>query len=122
MRKCVADGAANKYKLENTKMILYLYDDIDLRDTLLEEWFVEEIEKAEELDNATARTKRTQKHTRAYIKDALDNMSALENNCPVILPAFTFPHFSAYLTSQKKLQQHQLLMEMEEGKQHQWNT
>ena len=56
------------------------------------------MEKAEELDNVTARTNITQKHVCTYIKiHTLGSISALQNNCPVILPALTFPQFSANL-------------------------
>ena len=103
MKKCVADGAANKYRLENVKLILWIYDDVDLREILLEEWFVEEMEKAEELDNTNSNTKKSRKHTRTYIKSTLDALSFAQNNCPVILPSLTFRHFSNYLTSRKKI-------------------
>ena len=103
MKKVVADGASNRYRVENIKFMLYLYDNEVYRETVLEEWFVIEMEKAVEEDNKNPVTKKKRPNARQLCKEKLDNMNYHDrNSCPIILPSIDFNIFSHYITSRKK--------------------
>ncbi len=62
--------------------------DEELRDDLLEPWFVERLKVMEKPSEM-----------KKYAQDCLLVCSAEDNNCPFILSNLTFPHFSNFLST-----------------------
>jgi hypothetical protein len=111
MRRVVSHSSEAGYANQNTTLILWLYDNDELREELLHDWMVDVLnnttiqdrEHDEGLTSAKKKGKRT--NTRAAIKRALQAINPTEKNSPIILEKFTFNVFSHYLTQRKNKQQ-----------------
>jgi len=89
MGKVVATKSAINYASQNALFALYCFDNEDeLRDDLLEPWFVQRLEAMEKPSEM-----------KKYAQDCLLVCSAEDNNCPFILSNLTFPHFSNFLST-----------------------
>ena len=91
MGKIVAKNSARNYARQNTHFVLYCFESADLRDRLLEPWFVE---KLEECRNVSARKK--------YAMNCFESMRAEDDNCPFVLSNLTFAHFSTFLSTRTR--------------------
>jgi hypothetical protein len=74
MGKIVAKASARNYAPQNTHFALYCFETPELRDCLLEPWFVE---KSGECRNVSARKK--------YAFKCFKSMDAEDDNCPFVL-------------------------------------
>ena len=83
MRKVVADKSSVSYRNNNIILILWLYDNEEHREEVLRDWMVEDLNRADSLDQATNGTRRTRPAVRAACKKALDNINKVDNNCPI---------------------------------------
>jgi len=88
MGKIVAKASARNYARQNAHFALYCFDSDELRDCLLEPWFVE---KLGECRNVSAQKK--------YAYKCFEIMSAEDDNCPFVLSELTFAHFSTFLST-----------------------
>ena len=91
MGKIVAKNSARNYARQNTHFVLYCFESADLRDRLLEPWFVE---KLKECRNVSARKK--------YAMNCFESMRAEDDNCPFVLSNLTFAHFSTFLSTRTR--------------------
>ena len=89
MGKIVAKASARNYARQNAHFALYCFESNELRDSLLEPWFVE---KLGECRNVSAQKK--------YAYKCFEIMGAEDNNCPFVLSELTFAHFSTFLSTQ----------------------
>jgi hypothetical protein len=76
------------YASQNALFVLYCFGNEELRDDLLEPWFVERLEV---MDKPSEKKK--------YAQDRLLICSAEDDNCPFILSNLTFPHFNNFLST-----------------------
>ena len=84
----VIDGkSAVKYAGQNIQLAKFCFERDELRDKLLEVWFIEEWNKT---TNSRARY--------TYAKSCFLNMSPDDNNCPLKLTKLTFEIFSDFIT------------------------
>lgn len=86
----ISTQSTAKYAGQNAMFAMFCLDSAELRDRLLEQWFVQ---------NVSAFTKLTEKQK--YTKNCCISMSSEEDNCPFKLSNLTFSHFSAFLTQKK---------------------
>ena len=91
MGKIVAKASARNYARQNTHFALYCFASDELRDLLLEPWFVTGLE---ECRNASAQKK--------YAAKCFERMGAEEDNCPFVLSELTFAHFSTFLSTRTR--------------------
>jgi hypothetical protein len=99
MKRVVSLKSEEKYRNENIFFLLLINGSCDeIKNTLLEEWFIEKMSDAVIADG----NRRCRPNARKACKEALDGINMHTGNCPVILPALTFNMFSNYLTSRKK--------------------
>lgn len=91
MAQCVAKQSSGKYAGQNAGFAMYCFDSVELRNNLLEPWFVEGISDIER----PADRKR-------YAKECCLNSSTEDGNCPLILSNLTFAQFSDYLSTRKR--------------------
>ena len=101
MRKVVADKSSVSYRNNNIILILWLYDNEEHREEVLRDWMVEDLNRADSLDQATNGTRRTRPAVRAACKKALDNINKVDKNCPILLNKLIFNLFFHYLTTRK---------------------
>ena len=90
MAKVISMQSADKYAGQNATFAIFCYNSIELRDDLLEPWFIEEISL-----HATEFLK--QQHA----KNCCVKMSPQDDNCPFILSNLTFEQFSDFVTQRK---------------------
>ena len=83
MRKVVADKSSVLYHNNNIILILWLYNNNEHSEEVLCNWMVEDLNRADSLDQATNGTRRTHPVVRAACKKALDNINKVDNNCPI---------------------------------------
>jgi hypothetical protein len=88
MGKIVAKASARNYARQNAHFALYCFESDELRDSLLEPWFVE---KLGECRNVSAQKK--------YAYKCFEIMGAEDDNCPFVLSELTFDHFSTFLST-----------------------
>ena len=91
MGKIIAKASARNYARQNAHFALYCFESAELRDCLLEPWFVE---KLGECRNVSAQKK--------YAYKCFEIMSAEDDNCPFVLSELTFAHFSAFLSTRTR--------------------
>ena len=91
MGKIVAKASAQNYARQNTHFALYCFETAELRDCLLEPWFVE---KFGECRNVSARKK--------YAFKCFESMGAEDDNCPFVLSELTFAHFTTFLSTRTR--------------------
>ena len=101
MRKVVANKSRILYHNNNIILILWLYDNEEHREEVLCDWMVEDLNRADSLDQATNGTRRAYPVVRTVCKKALDSINKVDNNCPILLNKLTFNLFSHYLTTCK---------------------
>ena len=89
MKRVVASKSESKYKNDNTTFILWLYDNQELREDFLQDWFVTQLIEKEKID---ANTKGS-KNMRAICKLDIDGMNKTDSNSPIILQKITFNLF-----------------------------
>ena len=77
--------------------MLWLYDNQDLRDEFLQDWFVLQLIEKEAI-NANTKGGKTM---RAVFKLAIDGMNKTDSNYPIIFQKITFNIFSHYLTTRR---------------------
>ena len=85
MAKVVSVQSSNKYAGQNPIFAMFCYKSAELRDDLLEQWFVD---KLRTITNENAKKK--------YTKSCCMNMSPEDNDCPFILSNPMFSHFSNF--------------------------
>ena len=95
MKRVVASKSESKYKNDNTTFILWLYDNQELREEFIQDWFVTQLIDKEAIDATTKGCK----NMRAICKLAIDTMKKTDSNSPIILQEITFNLFSHYLTT-----------------------
>ena len=91
MAQCVAKQSSGKYAGQNAGFAMYCFDSVELRNNLLEPWFIEGISDIERLADR-----------KRYAKDCCLNSSTEDGNCPLILSNLTFAQFSNYLSTRKR--------------------
>jgi hypothetical protein len=91
MGKIIAKASARTYARQNAHFALYCFESAELRDCLLEPWFVE---KLGECRNVSAQKK--------YAYKCFEIMGAEDDNCPYVLSELTFAHFSAFLSTRTR--------------------
>ena len=89
MKRVVASKSESKYKNYNTTFILWIYDNQDLRQQFLQDWFVTQLIKKETIDANT----KGRKNMREIYKLALDGMNKTDSNYPIIFQKITFNLF-----------------------------
>ena len=99
MKRVVASKSELKYKNDNTTFILWIYDNQDLREEFLQEWFVRQLIKKYVIDANT----KGRKNMRAICKLAIYGMNKIESNSPIVLQKITFNLFSHYLTTRRNM-------------------
>ncbi len=88
MGKVVATISALNYAYLNALFALFCYyESEELRDLLLEPWFIMRLTKL------TAPAAQTE-----YMQECLLACSAEDDNCPLFLSNLSFPHFSNFLS------------------------
>jgi len=90
MSKVISLQSTNKYAGQNATFALFCYHSDELRDVLLEPWFIAEIGLF-----ATEYVKQR------FAKDCCVKMCPDDNNCPFILSNLTFAQFSDFITQRK---------------------
>ena len=93
MGKIVAKASAQNYARQNTHFALYCFDSIELRDRLLEPWFIDGLE---ECRNVSAQKK--------YSMKCFQSMHEEDDNCPFVLSELSFAHFSTFLSTRTRTQ------------------
>ena len=88
MAQCVATNSSNKYAGQNSGFAMFCFDSTELRDHLLEPWFIEGMRRIEKPNNR-----------KKYAKVCCLNSSPEDNNCPFILSHLTFAQFSDFLAT-----------------------
>jgi hypothetical protein len=86
MAQCVATTSSTKYAQQNSGFALFCFDSTELRNNLLEPWFVEGMRKIKKLNDR-----------KKYAKACCLRSSPEDDNCPFILSNLTFAQFSNYL-------------------------
>ena len=81
MKRVVASKSESKYKNDNTTFILWLYENQDLREEFLQDWFVMKPIEKEAINKNT----KGRKKLRAICKLALGGMNKTDNNYPINL-------------------------------------
>ena len=89
MKRVVASKSESKYKNYNTTFILWIYDNQDLRQQFLQDWFVTQLIKKETIDANT----KGRKNMREIYKLALDGMNKTDSNYSIIFQKITFNLF-----------------------------
>ena len=90
MAKVISMQSADKYAGQNATFAMFCYESDELRDILLENWFIENLGN---IANQNAKKK--------YAKSCCLNMSPEDNNCPFILSNLTFVDFSDFVMQPK---------------------
>ena len=90
MAKVISTSSTNNFAGQNAMFAMFCLDSAELRNRLLEQWFV---------DNVSAFPKADEKQK--YAKECCMKMSSEDDNCPFILSNLTFADFSAFLTQRK---------------------
>ena len=101
MRRVVSHNSSVSYRNNNIIFLLWLYDNEETREELLQDWMVEKMDRAVSLDEASDRSRRSRPAVRRVCKQALDNINKTDKNCPIVLTKLTFNLFSHYLTTRK---------------------
>ena len=83
MAQCVATTSSTKYAQWNSGFALFCFDSTELRNNLLEPWFVEGMRKIKKLNDR-----------KKYAKVCCLSSSLEDDNCPFILSNLTFAQFS----------------------------
>ena len=97
MKSVVASKSESKYKNDNTTFILWLYDNQDLIEKLLRDWFLTQLVDKEAIDTNT----KVRKNIKVICKIALDGVNKTDINYPIILQKITINLFSHYLTTRR---------------------
>ena len=97
LKRVVASKSESKYKNDNTTFILLLYNNQDLREEFLQDWFVTQLIDKEAIDTNTKGCN----NMRSICKIALDGMNKTDNSSPIILQKITFNLFSHDLTTRR---------------------
>ena len=81
MKWVVASNSKSEYKNDNKTFILWIYNNQDIREKFLHDWFVTQLIEKEVINENTKR----HKNMRAIFKLTLDRMSKTDSNYPIIL-------------------------------------
>lgn len=84
----MATTSSAKYAQQNSGFALFCFDSNELRDHLLEPWFVEGMREIEKPNDR-----------KKYAKECCLSSSPEDDNCPFILSNLTFAQFSDYLAT-----------------------
>ena len=90
MAQVISKRSAEKYAGQNAIFAMFCFDSAELRVSLLEEWFVENVTACQ-----------TMRKKQKYAKDCLINMSPDDDNCPFKLSNLTFVLYSDFITQRK---------------------
>jgi hypothetical protein len=90
MSKVISLQSTNKYAGQNATFALFCYHSDELRDVLLELWFIAEIGL---FANEYAKQR--------FAKDCCVKMCPDNDNCPLILSNLAFAQFSNFVTQRK---------------------
>ena len=90
MAKVVSVQSSNKYAGQNPIFAMFCYESAELRDDLLEQWFVDKL-----------RMITTENAKKKYAKSCCMNMSPEDNTCLFILSNLTINHLSNFVTQRK---------------------
>ena len=96
MGMCVDEKAKDCYANENADFALYLFYS-DLKEELLEEWFIDGLENAKNV--AGSNKKRQDTVMRKYAKSIMLEVHEDEDNCPIYLKKMGFEVYSEYLSA-----------------------
>jgi hypothetical protein len=91
MAKVVSTQSANKYAGQNSMFALFCYESAELRNVLLELWFIDGLSMHAK-ENAEKK----------YAKTCCMIMCPEDNNCPFILSNLTFVHFSNFIMQKRR--------------------
>ena len=89
MANQIAETSSGRYAAQNAFFAAYLYEHEDLREYLLEPWFIDGMAKAGDCV----------KRQRKYAKTCFLKVDPNLNNCPIMLRHLTYPMFSNYLST-----------------------
>ena len=101
MKRVVADKSNTSYRNNNIILMLWLYDNEEMREEVLRDWMVDRLNRATSSDEATNATRRGRPAVRAECRKAIDNINKADQNCPILLNKLTFNVFSHYITTRK---------------------
>jgi len=90
MSKVISLQSTTKYAGQNATFAIFCYHSIELRDDLLEPWFIEEVS-----------LQTTEFAKQRHAKNCCVKMSPQDDNCPFILSNLTFEQFSNFVTQRK---------------------
>lgn len=91
MAKCVATQLSGKYSGQTAGFVMYCFASDELRESLLETWFIEDMYKIEKPFEQ-----------KRYAKECCMNSNPDDDNCPLILSNLTFAQYSDYLSTRKR--------------------
>ena len=97
MKHVVESKSESKYKNDNTTFILWLFDNQDLREEFVQDWFVTQLIEKEVIDTNT----KVCKNMSAICKLAPDVMKKTNSNSPMIFQEITFNIFPHYLATRR---------------------
>lgn len=100
MRQIIAPNTRKNYIGNNVLFLLWLYDEENLREELLQDWFYETMHQCKREDDECERSV-LRKKQREYCKVVLQEISKDGNNCPVILCKLSFSLFSHYVSTRR---------------------
>ena len=89
MKRFVTSKSESEYKNDNTKFILWIYENQDLIEEFLQDWFVTQIIEKEAIDANT----KGRKNMRVICKLSLDGINKTDSNYPIIFHKITFNFF-----------------------------
>ena len=101
MKMEVAENSNTSYRNNSILLMMWIYNNEELREEVLHDWMVEQMNRVDSLDQATNGTRRNCPTVRQAYKKALHDINKADNNCPIILCKLTFNMFSHYLTTRK---------------------
>ena len=91
MRHIVAKNSTEKYNLKNVKLLLWLYNEEDLREEVLWDSFMDRLNEASS----------SLRDMRKVYKEALHVVEKGANNCPIMLQKLSFNIFLHYLATRR---------------------
>ena len=86
MSKVISSQSTTKYAGQNATFAIFCYHSIELREVLLEPWFIEEVS-----------LQATEFFKQRHAKNCCVKMSPQDDNCPFILSNLTFEQFSNFV-------------------------
>ena len=101
MKRVVVVNFNVSYCNNNIILLLWLYDNEEYREELLQDWKVYRLNRVASSNQPTNGTKKSCPVVREVCHKALDDINKADDNCPILLNKLTFNLFSHYLTKHK---------------------